>query len=424
MNYVAGYFDKLFLLVLDMAPWLLLGFLIAGLLHVFFPDGKINNLLGGSNIRSVLRAALIGIPLPLCSCGVIPTGVSIHKNGASKGASISFLISTPQTGVDSILVTYSLLGLPFAVVRPVVALITGVFGGAVTNKLEGEQKTTIVTTARISPGTKKKNAFYSIFHYAFVEFLEDIAKWLVIGLLIAALIAVFVPDDFFANYIHNDFLGMLIILFASIPVYVCATSSVPIAAVLIMKGISPGAALVFLMAGPATNAATISVIGNSMGRKTLFIYLGTLISGALLSGLFIDYFLPRELFTAAIPQLHSGHEHGLLPYWLQLTSGIFFILFLLNIFVRNILKKIKRKKQGIVTTDVNKMNEIKVFVRGMNCSHCKMSVENNLNQLEGIDHTNADVDTETVTISGSRVDLEKVKKTVESIGYKFDGEVA
>jgi len=425
MNYITAYIDSLFRLVMDMSPWLVLGFLIAGLLHVFFPDGKISKLLGSSNMKSVIRAALIGIPLPLCSCGVIPTGVSIHKNGASKGASVSFLISTPQTGVDSILVTYSLLGLPFAVVRPVAALITGVFGGAVTNKLEAPDKKMIVSSLSDNNAKKgKKNPLFTIFHYAFVEFLEDIAKWLVIGLLIAALIAVFVPDDFFATYINNDFLGMIIILLASIPVYVCATSSVPIAAVLIMKGISPGAALVFLMAGPATNAATISVIGNSMGRKTLFVYLGTLIAGALLSGLFIDYFLPREWFTGAISHLY-GHEHGLLPYWLQLASGIIITLSLLNVFMKYILKKFKKKsKLQTFTKNANAMNEIKVFVRGMNCNHCKMSVENNLNQLDGVTSTVADVDSETVVISGDKIDLNKVKETVEGIGYKYDGEVA
>ncbi|MBN2522231.1 MAG: permease [Bacteroidales bacterium] len=422
MYYITQYIEKLYTLILDMAPWLILGFLIAGILHVFFPDGKINKLLGKTSMKSVIRAAIIGIPLPLCSCGVIPTGVSIHKNGASKGASVSFLISTPQTGVDSILVTYSLLGLPFAIVRPIAALITGVFGGAVTNKLEAskvpEIKPKAANTHFVS---NRKSPIYTVFHYAFVEFLEDIAKWLVIGLLIAALIAVFVPDDFFATYIHNDFIGMLIILFASIPVYVCATSSVPIAAVLMMKGVSPGAALVFLMAGPATNAATISVVGNSMGRKTLFIYLGTLITGALASGLFIDYFLPRHWFTGAITQLHPDHVHGLLPYWLQLISGIFITLLLLNIFVKKLIKKVKREEKIV---NIGAMNEIRVFVRGMHCNHCKISIESNLNRLEGVEKTTADIDNETVTISGNNIDLNKVKKTVESLGYKFVGEVA
>lgn len=416
MEYIRLYFDELVSLLFDMAPWLILGFLIAGILHVTFPDGKINSLLGKVNMKSVFRAALIGIPLPLCSCGVIPTGVSIHKNGASKGAAISFLISTPQTGVDSIMVTYSLLGLPFAVVRPVIALITGVFGGFVTNKVTGNGEETIKTESEKTGTSKKmKNPVREILRYAFVDFLADIAKWLIIGLLLAALIAVLVPDDFFASYIHNDFVGMLIILAASIPVYVCATSSVPIAAVLMMKGISPGAALVFLMAGPATNAATISVIGNSMGRKTLFSYLGTLILGALLSGLFIDYFLPREWFTIMIG--NHTHEHGLLPEWLMVGSGILMVGLILNIYIIKIRKKFKKSKTPKFQLDTR---DIKVFVHGMDCNHCKMSVETNLGKIDGIEGIQVDLDTETVTLTGDNINLEEVKSTVESIGYKFE----
>ena len=422
-QYIALFFTKLYQLTLDMAPWLLLGFLIAGILHVLFPQGKINKWLGSSNIKSVLWAALMGIPLPLCSCGVIPTGVSIHKNGASKGAAISFLISTPQTGVDSIMVTYSLLGLPFAIIRPIVALVTGLFGGAVTNRLESQDIS--VPTVEFTNATKNKNGIRKtvreIFRYAFVEFLEDIAKWLIIGLLIAALIAVFVPDDFFATYIQNEFLGMLIILVASIPVYVCATSSVPIAAVLMMKGISPGAALVFLMAGPATNAATISVIGNSMGRKTLVIYLVTLILGALGSGILIDSFLPREWFLSGIVHKHGAHEHGLLPYWLQLTSAILFTLFLLNIFLLKLIKKVKGNTPEIQKDHA--MDQMKIRVKGMNCSHCKMSVENNLKQINGIDNIVADVDNEMAVLSGQNIDLKEVADKLQQIGYSFGGRI-
>jgi uncharacterized membrane protein YraQ (UPF0718 family)/copper chaperone CopZ len=410
---------------MDMAPWLLLGFLIAGLLHVFFSEGKINNLLGKSNIKSVIRAALIGVPLPLCSCGVIPTGVSIHKNGASKGAAISFLISTPQTGVDSIMVTYSLLGLPFAILRPIIALFTGILGGALTNKFEPLAEKPVVKNIKESLpwANSRKKTFIEIFRYAFIDLLGDIAKWLVIGLSLAALIAVFVPDDFFSKYIHNDFLGMLIILAISIPLYVCATSSVPIAAVLMMKGISPGAALVFLMAGPATNAATISVIGNSMGKKTLLLYLLTITSGALFSGLFIDHFLPREWFTSAISHVHEGHNHDLLPVWLRSVSGIAIVLLLLNIFIKKLITKIRSKNKIPVINDLA-MNDIKVYVRGMTCSHCKMSVETNLKKINGVDKTVADLDSQIVTISGNKIDIEKIKQTIEGIGYKFDGKVA
>ncbi len=416
MDYIKVYIEALANLLFDMAPWLILGFLIAGILHVLFPDGKINTLLGKANMKSVFRAALIGIPLPLCSCGVIPTGISIHKNGASKGAAISFLISTPQTGVDSIMVTYSLLGLPFAIVRPIVALISGVFGGFITNKtvVNDKQSDGIVNTTS-STSKKSKNPIREILRYAFVDFLADIAKWLIIGLLLAALIAVLVPDDFFASYIHNDFIGMLIILAASIPVYVCATSSVPIAAVLMLKGISPGAALVFLMAGPATNIATISVIGNAMGRKTLFTYLGTLIFSALISGLFIDYFLPREWFTSFIS--HHNHDHGLLPKWVQVSSGLIMVGLILNIYIMKIYKRFKKKETLNYKVD---MGDLKVFVRGMNCNHCKINVETNLIRVKGVRNVDVDLDNELVTLKGDNIDLNDIKSSVENIGYKLE----
>jgi uncharacterized membrane protein YraQ (UPF0718 family)/copper chaperone CopZ len=425
MQYITLFFQKLFTLVLDMAPWLLLGFLIAGILNVFFPQGKINRLLGSSTLRSVFRAALIGIPLPLCSCGVIPTGISIHKNGASKGAAVSFLISTPQTGVDSIMVTYSLLGLPFAVIRPIVALITGIFGGALTNKFEPPEENIITEKASMhnDNGKRKKNTLRDIFRYAYVEFLEDIAKWLVIGLLVAALIAVFIPDDFFASYIHNDLIGMLIILAASIPIYVCATSSVPIAAVLILKGVSPGAALVFLMAGPATNAATISVIGNSMGRKTLILYLATLIFGAFLSGLAIDHLLPREWFTAALHHMNTGHRHTLLPYPIHLISGFLITLFIMNVYLRRWIRKIRNKKSTEKNVAFN-MKEIKIYVGGMTCNHCKMTIENNLKEIEGIDTSVADIRKGTVALSGNNIDLGEVQEVIENIGYIYGGKVS
>jgi hypothetical protein len=296
-----------------------------------------------------------------------------------------------------------------------VALVTGVFGGFFTNLAFRNEKNSPPIASEIEKSRdKNKNPFKEIFRYAFIDFLKDIAKWLIIGLLIAALFAVLIPDDFFAAHIQNDFLGMLVILAISLPLYVCATSSIPIAAVLLMKGISPGAALVFLMAGPATNAATISVIGNSMGKKTLFVYLATLISGALLSGLFIDYLLPREWFVHTMA-MHQ-HEHGLLPEWISIASGIITVALLLNIYFTKYYKKYKSRNQNKVLD----MSDIKVFVRGMNCNHCKMNVETNLAKLEGIEGVTVDLDSETAILKGKNIDLAKVKSTVESIGYKFE----
>ncbi|HYW96658.1 MAG TPA: permease, partial [Bacteroidales bacterium] len=402
MNYIIQFWHELVHLTVEMAPYLLLGFLFAGILYAWFPGHKVAKYLGKNNSGSVINAALLGIPLPLCSCGVIPTGVSFYKNGASKGSAVSFLISTPQTGVDSIMVTWSLLGLPMAVIRPVIALVTGFLGGFITNKAGNRERKKTPSGAEAPAIPKnKKVGLKEMLRYAFVDFLEDIVKWLSIGLLAAALIAVIIPDDFFLRYLSNDYLSMLVILAASVPLYVCATGSVPIAAALMLKGLSPGAAIVFLMAGPATNAATISVIGNVMGRKTLFAYLFSIIAGALAFGFVVNEFMPREWFTQALQNIHAGAgSHEFLPHWLQAGSAIVLTALLVNGLLRKFFPKIF-KKQPIDVQPLNmntKMAIKTINVEGMTCNHCKMNVENNIGKLNGIDSVAVDLSTGRVTI--------------------------
>lgn len=420
IDYLFNYIIALWDLTLEMSPYLLLGFLIAGVLYVYFPKEKVTQYLGRNNFKSTLNAALIGIPLPLCSCGVIPTGISFYKNGASKGSSVSFLISTPQTGVDSILATYSLLGLPFAIIRPIIALVTGVLGGLITNSVEKHE---LVNTPKIPDNDKTldkgKSKLNTMLHYAFVEFLQDISKWLVIGLLLAALMAVLIPDDFFTNYLANEYLSMLIVLVASIPLYVCATGSVPIAAVLLMKGLSPGAAIVFLMAGPATNAATMTVIGKVMGKRTLFSYMASIIGGALFFGILINEFLPREWFTDHMVHIHDGHGTHLIPHWLSVASSIVLILLIINGYAQKYLVK---KKMNTVEIN-NEMNEKTVKVSGMTCNHCKTNVHNNLSAIAGIENIEIDLESGKVKMTGEDINLEEVKSKVESIGYQYEGEI-
>ena len=421
IDLVYNYLDALWELTLEMAPYLLLGFLIAGILYIYFPKDKVARYLGKNDLRSTLNAALIGIPLPLCSCGVIPTGISFYKNGASKGSSVSFLISTPQTGVDSILATYSLLGLPLAIIRPIIALVTGVLGGFVTNSVETSQENTEKVNERKDRQIKKsgRSGIGEMMHYAFVEFLQDIAKWLIIGLLLAALMAVLIPDDFFTNYLGNEYLSMAIVLVASIPLYVCATGSVPIAAVLLMKGLSPGAAIVFLMAGPATNAATITVIGKVLGRKTLSSYLISIIAGAVIFGVMVNELLPREWFTNHIIHIHEEHGSHFLPHWLNVASAVLLILLLINGYVQKY--SLKRKSQILNTED--NMAEKTVKVSGMTCNHCKANVQNNLASIDGIENIEIDLESGKVKMTGDDIDLTEVKTKVESIGYHYDGEV-
>lgn len=426
MQYIIDFIQSLIHLTNEMSFWLLIGFLFAGILNVVVSNNLVSKYLGKSNLKSIINASLLGVPLPLCSCGVIPTGVAIHQNGSSKSAAVSFLISTPQTGVDSIMVTYSLLGLPFAIVRPIIALFTGIAGGLFTKKLlkDDDQAPVVVKAKKANTDSRPEgNVVSRIAKYAFKDFMDDISKWLVIGLLLAAAIDVLVPEDFFATQANNKILQMFIILAASIPLYVCATGSVPIAAVLLLKGISPGAALVFLMAGPATNAATITVIGNSFGRKALIGYLVSIISGAVMFGLIIDYLLPSALFLSPIlSHAAHGNHHEMLPMWLSYGSSIVLSILLLFSLIRKMgwIKPAAKNNTSDMNTNAN---STVVKVEGMTCNHCKANVENALNALEGIEILYTDIQQNTVEIAGENIKLDVIKTTVEKIGYKFAGKI-
>lgn len=422
MEYINNYFIALWELTTDMAPYLLLGFLFAGLLKVFLPANIMNKYLGNSSFKSVVNASILGVPLPLCSCGVLPAGISLYKNGASKGSSVSFLISTPQTGVDSILVTWSMLGLPLAIIRPIAAFITGISGGVVANKFDTLAEREAEAAKRKNTNTAKpKKTVGTVLHYAFVEMVMDIAKWLIIGLLIAALISVIVPDNFFTDFHMDGILGMLVMLVVSIPLYVCATSSVPIAAVLLLKGISPGALLVFLMAGPATNAATMTVVGKNLGRKTLIIYLSTIIVGSLLFGFIIDTFLPGAWF---LPLASMGtHEHGLLPHWFNVLSSVALIAFLLNVYITKIMDWFKKKKRKTENESGLSLNipSMTIGVEGMSCEMCKAKVEKGLGNMDNINYAVANPETNKVEIYGDATEIDSIKKTIEDLGYNFTG---
>lgn len=300
MDVVVGIAVDFWQTLTAMSPYLLFGFAIAGVLSVFISPEFIETHLGSRGLWPVVKASLFGVPLPLCSCGVIPVTASLRKHGASRGASISFLLSTPQTGVDSFLVTLSLLGPVFAVFRPVVAFMTGLIGGvavqAVVAGSEDAEKNAEQESECQDPCCKKspEPKILRILKYAFLTLPRDIGRPMLAGIFIAALIAAFVPEDFIIEGTETvgPFGMMLIMMALGIPVYVCATASVPLAAVMIAKGISPGAVLVFLMTGPATNAAAFATIWKMMGSRTAIVYLLTVIVCALGSGLLLDAFFP------------------------------------------------------------------------------------------------------------------------------------
>jgi len=413
MIYIKEFLNELYFITTEMAPYLLIGFIFAGILYLLFPKNKVRRYMGRNRNGAVVNASILGIPLPLCSCGVIPTGLSFYRNGASRGSTVSFLISTPQTGIDSILVTYSMLGLPFALIRPLVALFTGISGGLVTNRLtrkeEYDESNSIATNEKLPYGFFPK--IKAMLKYAFVEFLQDIMGWLIIGLLLAALFSVFIPDNFFAGKASNDILELFVILLAAIPIYVCATASVPIAAVLMLKGLSPGAALVLLMAGPATNVATITMIARVMGRKSLMGYLSTIIGGALLFGFLINTFLPEKWFI--VPGHMMSHEHEILPAWLSAGSAVLLVLLIINGYMKKFFgKKTNVKNENTLSSDV-----LTLGVRGMTCNHCKKSVEDAASSVEGVDSAIVDLAKGKVSIKGSDYDIEKIKSGIEDAGY-------
>jgi len=293
-----------------MSPYLLLGFFTAGILSVAISPRFVQAHLGGKGIWPLLKASLFGIPLPLCSCGVIPVAMSLRKRGASKGATISFLLSTPQTGVDSFFVTFSLLGPIFAVFRPAVTFITGLLGGIGVELLAGKSKESKQNTpidCQEETGNKKGSVAIRAFKYGFVSLPRDIGIALVVGLVLAGIISAAVPDDFFADKLGTGIGAMLLMMLLGIPVYVCATASVPVAAALMAKGLTPGAALVFLMTGPATNAASFVTIWKVLGGRTALIYFLTVAGCALGAGLVLDY-IGAGLGTEIV-----SHTHEMIP---------------------------------------------------------------------------------------------------------------
>jgi len=312
-----------------MSPYLLFGFFVSGVVSVFISPKFVETHLGGKGFWPVIKASLFGVPLPLCSCGVIPVTVSLRKHGASKGASISFLLSTPQTGVDSFFVTYSLLGPVMAILRPIIAFATGLIGGTAIQVFVQEtpsaSKNNSSETNQNSGGDKPhESKWLRALKYGLVTLPEDIGRPVLLGLVVAALVSAFVPAQFIIEGVDTlgPFGTMLVMMAMGIPVYVCASASVPLAAVMIAKGISPGAALVFLMTGPATNAAALATIWKVMGSRTAIVYLLTVVLCALGSGLLVDLVFPE--LTVSVQQ----HFHAMTLSFCDHIFGIALLLIL------------------------------------------------------------------------------------------------
>lgn len=442
-TFIESFWDALVMMLAEMAPYLLLGFFFAGLLRAFVPKSIYQKHLSPRTMGSVLKAAALGIPLPLCSCGVIPTSVELRREGASHGACTSFLIATPQTGVDSIAATYSMMGLPFAIIRPIAALFTALFGGWLVNRFAKEDESISAASSMSDEHShcdchdhcshdhdhESEEAkgflgrFWSSMRYAFVEMLQDVGKWLVIGLLIAALITVAVPNEWLATLHDYKLLNMLLVLCIAMPMYVCATGSIPIAVSLMAKGLAPGAALVLLMAGPAINSASMLVIGNVFGKRTFKLYLLSIIIGAVGFGLCIDYLLPAEWFSVTGMTSVAGQCTHCLTAMDCVFIGIFLLL-LINAFAlqfhhsHSISHSHEQNKETMQTEKENHQDMKEYKIAGMSCNHCKASVERAISSVSGVETVEVDLPGGKAHVHGHH-DSSAVIKAVSEIGFEI-----
>ena len=478
----------------EMAPFLLLGFLLAGILHVWVPNHLYVPKISKPNFKSVLWSALFGIPLPICSCGVIPTSIALRKEGASKGASVSFLISTPATGVDSILATYSLLGGPFAILRPVAAFVTAMLGGLFTNvvtKNEPETGVAVVgethehhehhhehehcdcdgdhcSCGQYHDEEHSKKSFAQkikeTLEYGFVNMIGDVSKWLIIGLLLGALIAAFVPDDFFLFLHEYPLLCMVVVLVLAMPMYTCATGSIPLALALVEKGITPGAALVLLMAGPATSIASMLVVGKAFGKRTLAAYLTSIAFGALFFGFIVDTFFMDTFLASMLPHASAEcHGHGALGVFDYICAGLFALLIVYAKFAHkgcgghcgcgcenhDCCCECDDDHEHCECEGHGEHHEhhhehhhegechchghhheheepvvVTYRVLGMSCSHCKACVEKAAMRLDGVLSAEADVASKELRVQwhgDDDVDETALKNAVEEAGFEFGG---
>lgn len=401
--------NSLLFMLGEMSPYILLGFLIAGLMHSFVPADIFARHLSGRGWGAVAKAAAVGVPLPLCSCGVLPAAVAMRRGGASRAASTSFLIATPQTGVDSIAATWSLLGPAFAVIRPVAALVTALVGGRAVGAVERpDAQAQVCVAAPADAGASRTFAgrLAGALRYGFVDLVDSIGVWLVAGLVVAALITVYVPADFFSSLGDAPLLAMLLVVLVAVPMYVCATGSIPIALSLMLKGLSPGTALVLLMAGPAANFASFALISREMGRKAAVVYLLSIVAGAMAFGLAVDYLLPSAWFDVAVR--HGGCAHGAGVFtW---VCSVVMALLLAASLVRRFFARGRNLRGGVAA---------EYHVTGMNCPHCQGAVARAIGGVEGVTGVDVSLSTGVARVQG-RHDAEAVVRAVRAAGFDVD----
>jgi uncharacterized membrane protein YraQ (UPF0718 family)/copper chaperone CopZ len=424
-------------MLVEMAPYLLLGFSMAGLLSVLISPRLVERHLGNRGLGQVFKASLFGVPLPLCSCGVIPVGASLRQHGAGKGATTAFLLSTPQTGVDSIAVTYALLGPFLAVVRPIAALLTGFLGGGLVYAFDRDgddpaaaDEATVACSSEsgccaVDDEPRRKTLFDGL-TYGLVTLPRDIGRALIVGILLSGVISALVEPRALESTLGGGIWPMLAAIAVGIPLYVCATASTPIALSLIHAGLSPGAALVFLIAGPATNGATVTTLWRVLGRRSVVIFLLTVALGALATGLVVDSLVasevvgPNAMVPAAVSEPHAHDHHGEadgVGLWFRRGCAVLLVLLLVNALWPQ-PQPMGRGDVKMKTVSSGETLELKVT--GMRCNGCVESVTRALTECEGVDDATVDLTAGLASVRGAGFDRAALADKVRGLGFEVE----
>ncbi len=340
-------------MLLDSSIYILFGLLVGGWLKVFLSPEYVASQLGKGRFKPVFKAALFGIPIPLCSCGVLPAAAALKKQGANNGATTAFLVSTPESGVDSISISWALLDPLMTIFRPFSAFVSAFTAGVVENLINPPQSVDNVSPAvscpvddccdktECSPQDQQRHHGFIEkagvgLRYAVTELWGDLAGSFFVGIVLAGFITVLLPDTFFQSYLGGGISAMLLMLVIGIPLYICATASTPVAAAFILKGVSPGAALVFLLVGPATNIASLSMLTRLLGKRSTVVYLLSISITSILCGLVLDQIYD---FFDLSAQVTVGQATEIIPFWVQIGSTVM----LLALSVQPLLKYLRKK---------------------------------------------------------------------------------
>ncbi len=412
MDLIQNYGQSLLSLTAEMAPYLLLGFLTAGITHAFFPKDFIKRHLGGSGLMQSLKASLIGVPLPVCSCGVIPLAKELKKNGASNAGVASFLTSTPQTGVDSIVATAGLIGLPFAVIRVIVAFVSGILTGTIIGLLDRQPTKHQPVTESSNATARSSRSLKAILSYALIELPSDIRRSLTTGLLIAALITLLLPDVSSFTSDQPRWLTYLGISALAIPLYVCSTGSIPIAIALIASGLTPGAAVLFLVAGPATSIVTVITMISIIGWKNSIFFLISLNAMAWGAAFIVDSnWFGIELATS----LSHIHDHGITPFqWICIA--VFLTSMLADPLLRT-YRKIQRSRVAVSESD--NWQSVELEIEGMSCSKCAAKVTGILESSHHHRNIQVDLEQKRVSLEATRIESDQIRTKLEAAGYQL-----